>query len=255
MYSLTSIRISLLLLSIWAFNLTSCKKSEEKPTVVPLDTCVVVKATQSRTGLSPGNTTMIFEYNSQQLLVKKRYQFEGESSESVITFTYDENKRLIKSDYNGAGAYTEQYEYNSKGQWVKSKRQYDTYSETTMITYDGNGNRSRMDIEDSEGRKAYHTYTYSDGNLIEDSYMMNGVKGSFSYEYYLDKPNTVKEGLLPIYNLSSTNKNLAKKARATNPNVDDIEFSYEFNEKGLISKVISGSSQFHTISTYEYKCN
>jgi hypothetical protein len=112
-------RVSYVLFLLIISCLFSCKDGEVSPTApttVKRDTCIVVKATEARTGLSAGTTPMNFEYDSKKRLIKKTYQFEDELSDNYITFEYDTKDRVSKAISVGipVNTYTEQYEYNSQ---------------------------------------------------------------------------------------------------------------------------------------------
>lgn len=257
---ISPLRSACLLLLLCICGLASCDKGEvTPPTPAPTkkDTCLVVKATETRTGLSPGTTPMIFEYDAQKRLIKKRYPTFETNPETSLSFEYDASGRLVKLIAAGPEfhTYTDQFQYDSQGRLLKSTRQQRTYSVTNTNTYDSNGNLFRTDTENSEGQKSYSTYTYANGNLVEAKSHSNGAVGVTTYEYYLDKPNVVKEELLRVYNLSASNKNLLKTVHTGSDLLGDINFTYEFTDKGYLAKVNSQSPAFNTTSVYEYNCD
>lgn len=263
--------------------LVSCDKKEVTPdkTAPPKkDTCIVAKSTETRTGLSAGTTPMTYEYDAQKRLVKKVYHFEDAPTEYSISFQYDVNNRLVKVTSLGSSSTTYMYhhEYDAQGRRLKSTLQYSTYAITykntygsngkltstdtehsdgwkSYSTYDSNGNLTRTDTEYSDGRKSYSTFTYANGNLVAARSYSDGAMHETTYEHYLDQPNVVTEESSWIFNLSATDKNLLKTAHTNSDIFGDINFTYEFTDKGYIAKVTSHSPAFHTVHAYEYNCD
>lgn len=248
--------------------------NREKDVTPNTPACKPVKQTIRTVGGSEPDTHITIAYNAQEKPSRYTFQTEGLAGQYSLP-EYDNNGRLIKlTGYQTDGEVDSYltYEYNQAGQLVKITNHHadGSIASTGTHEYDSNGDRVKTTFTgkqwDNEPAASTITYEYAGGNLVRST--NNGgpwLDVITEYEYYLDRENKLTAfeetvlGELP-------NRNLLKKRTHTYPPVDGVtytsasQYTYEYNDKGFPTKVISTSrdnqsSKVYTYETlYEYQC-
>jgi len=186
---------------------------------------------------------------------------------------------LIKTHiatYGDGAAENEAFEYDSKGRVVKiilsDGNVLITYVSDTQIkvvegsdvseyTLDANGRAVSVKSTDASGAVETYTFMYSGGFMSfegQTTTVSNGnivkevaIVGEYTYEtiyaYYTDKTNTIGTNNQGVKFMGLDNKNPVKTATSTStsPNgtySSTVNYTYEFDSKGRITKVTGVSS-------------
>jgi uncharacterized surface protein with fasciclin (FAS1) repeats len=226
---------------------------------------------------------VINSYDSQNRLVKEEEYYKGKLDE-WYTYTYSPNQIVLKiyednvleeqvtyalvnglvtsstmtekdtirqnnQNYIRTYVSTTTYQHNSEGFLTKMFQ-----SETSTSTEPGYGSVTRKDTT---------SYTYRNGNLVQEvrSSPLNG-KTTTTYEYYLDKPNSLSSGDEEFF-LTKPNKNPLKKSTRINSYqggtyTDITSYTYEYNAENLITKRTESygtpPNSYTYVTNYEYNC-
>jgi hypothetical protein len=265
------ISIYLNVLPLVAF-LTFSGCNREKDVAPNTPACKPVKQTiHSVDGTEP-DTHIAVEYNAQEKLSRVSVQTEGLTGQYSL-LEYGPTGHLVKlTAYYSDGQVSnyQVYEYNQAGRLVKvTYHDADgTVSNTFTLEYDSNGNRvktvSQSNASGTE-QASSTTYEYAGGNVVRST-DTGGLFGGMvtEYEYYLDRENKLSTYEEIVYGEVSSRNLLKKRTRTFPKSIEGFmytsEFTYEYNDKGFPTKVISTSKNnqmpgIHTTEAlYEYQC-
>lgn len=247
-----------------------CNREKEVAPGTPA--CKPVKQNiRSADGTEP-DTQIDVEYNAQEKPARVAVQTEGFTGQYSL-FEYGPAGHLSKSTVHHSDGQVFQYqvyEHNPAGRLVKiTYHDADgTVSNTFTNEYDGSGNRVKTVSQSTAPgteQTTSTTYEYAGGNLvrsIENGGFLDGMVTE--YEYYLDRENKLSTYEETLYG-KVPSRNLLKKRTSTYLKSFDglaytSEFTYEYNDKGFPTKVVSTSrhNQGPDIQTnetsYVYQC-
>jgi Domain of unknown function (DUF4595) with porin-like fold len=251
---LLSIYVAIMMIAV------ACKKEN---TVSP-EICQVISSKYYDATYKKYITTK-YDYNSDGKVSKISNDRDGSyttisySSTAIVTTDFDKNNKQL---------YTQNYILNAMGYVIKSGA---TSNFPYTYEYDSQGYFIKgFNSEYTE------TNTYTDGNLTTNkvTYTNSGkFYGSTTYDYYLDKPNT-----LTLNNFSSLSaysygisidvsqnltgkksKNLVKKTTTinyfANSTTDITDYTYTFDSKGNPTQAVAKSSNgYANTIDIEYLC-
>jgi YD repeat-containing protein len=242
-----------------AITLSSC--GDDKDEITPIVNETGCKLTEVNTS-DEGSSSV--QYNAKGLVSKviTTYNEDGEDVEYTTVYTYNGSNQLIKEEEFGPDGESEwytTYEY-SNGLLSKSK-EYEggELDYTATYTYDA----SKRLIEISEDDEYIMTFEYnSAGNVTEavaeymgETYMM------FTYENYDNKLNPIAAapGMLSLFEGSSKNNPGRVTSRfyyGSEDYVEDvIEYTYQYNNKNLPTKITQSNEEGEFITNFTYQCN
>jgi hypothetical protein len=185
------------------------------------------------------------------------------SDSSVTTYAYDSKGRLISQSNDG---YTSNYNYVSASLLtIISKSTYNdstNYSEKINVILDSKGYATKYYNDlDKDTMVLYYSpdgflkgndnqiFEVKDGNVIKQS--------NATFEYYLDKINTIGNSNKGIYFIGKDSKNLVKSEKYTSssPNggssISEYSYTYEFDSKKRVVK--STRTPINTVGSIGYE--
>jgi hypothetical protein len=190
----------------------------------------------------------IYDYNSEGKLIK------ASSIDGTYISDYTYAGNIITEVMHYAGkTYTTVYTMNSQGYVtnINGSDEHDRFVET--FEYDNLGNCvKRISTFVIYGVSTF-SYTYLDGNMTSQSEFQTIYNSTETYEFYLDKENTLGWGSPEPWNLTGKpNKNLVKKI---NFGFASYNCTYEFDQNNLITKQIQTPTDGHAAEwiTYSYQ--
>jgi hypothetical protein len=207
------------------------------------------------------NTTSNSVSSTPKILKEYEYNILNDSiilDSSIITYSYDDKGRLatIKEDN-----YTESYTYVSANLINVSRLYYENdgtlKSGKYSIILDSKGLATKHYVDEKDTLFLYYTSDgFLKGNKIDhiiEVFGGNVIKETnASYEYYIDKNNTIGNENRGIYFLGKDSKNLVKSAKYTGTTVttvskrkrstSDYSYTYEFDSKNRVIKSTKASS-------------
>lgn len=248
----------------------------------PVSACRLSKATYSP------DEYQIFQYDSQNRLIKVTYYYNNEVDEE-FTYTYS-GSQIIRKIYE-EGELLETLTYQTVNGRVASSTvtEQDTVTDvftdslgntttttsartvvrTTVFEHNTDGfltKRLETAVFTMAGSPATTTsrdtttYTYQNGNLVAEAFANSYGRGTKVFEYYTDKKNT----LLPAgdeddFLLTKPNKNPVKKVTYGAQQQGEVyNYTYLYNADGLIMKESvseAGGQQPSSSSTdFVYNC-
>ncbi len=203
---------------------------------------------------STGTQTLTYTYDSEGVLVKRRWDFSSpDGADRTTVYSYDNAGKITKAvtSYDTGGKSTLTYTYDAKGNLVITKDdgvllheyEYDSrgnmtkdiYMDTSVTTYkyDSQNRKTERHWKNSYRDEHTATYTYNKLGQLEKEEVVYYDDGKFderiTYLYYYDR-----------------NGRLIKKERE-----GGYEIIYTYNEDGnLVSESRSGSDAL----AYTYTC-
>lgn len=223
---------------------TSCKKGGDN-TNQPLASQKKIK-----TIIYSNSTSMskIYEYNSEGKLIKAS----SVDGTYINDYTYAGNI-ITEVMHTGGKTYTTVYTMNLQGYVINinGSDEHDRFVET--FEYDNLGNCVKEIATFVIYGVSTFSYTYLDGNMTSRSEVQSMYTYTSSYEYYLDKENTLGWGSPEPWNLTGKpNKNLVKKIIAP---YTSYNCTYEFDQNNLVTKQIKTPTTSGTAVwiTYSYQ--
>jgi Domain of unknown function (DUF4595) with porin-like fold len=250
-------KISILI--FFTASMMACKK--DNTVVTPVEVCKVSKLSYvDSKQVTTSSTT--YEYNSDGKVSKAtdsrtgNYYTISYSSTAIVIIQFDKNNKQGTSN---------SYILNSAGYIVKG----DYYGVVQTYEYDSQGYLMKLSYLSSGGGTFTTNYTYTDGNLtnIKSYDPLGKLYYSASFDYYLDKTNTLGDDnsgstvvFIPNQNLfGKGSKNLVKKLtliiNSTPAQTTITDYTYTFDTKGNITRVVDSSSGRETYATdLEYIC-
>jgi hypothetical protein len=219
-------KLQLLILLVGIFStLVGCKKDNNANPIVPSKKVATI--------FFNNDPTETFEYNSDGKLSKLSYGTQGYDS-----YTYSGNTIFILHYYNGSASY-DTLVLNSQGYVSKMS------NGSRTITYEYNDGYCVK--ESWYGGTSIMNYEYVNGNLVTD--------GTVTYEYYLDKANTIDNEHCGINFRGKTSKNLVKQTIYSNGSGSDIyTYTYEYDQDNYVTKrTIKRNDVLQYWSSYVYK--
>lgn len=184
-------------------------------------------------GRYPSPNPIKLSYNSENKLVS--YSLENTVEHS---YTYG-NGTVTREIFGFVGQVLaiDVYTLNNKGQAISSVTYADEIgigeSTRTTYEYDENGYMTRKVVVAYPNDSAITIYTVLDGNVISETCSGKSYAYSYTYDYYYDKSNTIGDENQGIYFLGKQSVNLVRKIIS---DADVRTFTYEFDEKGRVSK-------------------
>ena len=175
---------------------------------------------------SEGKTYSIYRYDEKGQTINVEYPSDGDR----VNIKYDENGREIENDYQRSNnsSFKNIFEYNSWGKVsVKNRYVEDRLSETVEYEYDNNG---RV-IKETD------TYHYVNGTSKTATIFAYGYgeKADTTYLYY---PNNGGFYRKSINERNSHNGILRSTVVYANGDTDVLEYEYEYDSKGRITKSV-----------------
>lgn len=226
--------------------ITSCKKNTDKKA-----SCRIVTVTQT----SSGSSGLInISYNNDGKISTLNTSAGGSTTNKV--FTYSGNTIIIHAT-TGSSTSRDSVTVDAKGRPLNIRQFSDLTGENwTNIRFEYNGNDLLKFHQTSDGDATDETSiaTYSNGNMME----LQSPSGKSVLEYFTDKK--VQQGdYLEISSLTQygvsvyPHKNLVKVIDSGPGSL--INFNYEFDADGRITKVIATGGSSSTEIAYQYQCN
>ena len=223
----------------------------------------------------------VFTYNEHGLLCK------SVSKDTVFDYEYDQNKRLVKTLYNGS--LNNEYEYDDKGNLIKHTSWLGKYpqfgyeyayddqgrmikevvlrgnpdfnilelSYTTEYTYDKDGNMTSRTWTYQNGSTTRTDYTYDkDGNLIREE------TGAVVVEYVYDNKGNIleeKNNSTTVQYTYDQNGHLTQKiSKNLTSGYVEYSFIYEYDGNGNVIKETQESQMngpYKGVTSYTYDKN
>jgi hypothetical protein len=187
--------LTILSISVISF-IFSCQsdnvESQKKACVNTLE----VKSPTSSSGLK-----FIYKYNNEGRIINRIIQDKNVKDSTVKE--YIGNKVLLKmydeKNFGKEPYLTAEYLLNTDKHATELTIKEDKGNsiEKTKYTFEYDTNKQLKTIK--KGNQLFYTYTFKDGNLIEISSPIQCHK--YTFEYYLDKPNTSKIGIEEVFEL------------------------------------------------------
>ena len=236
----------------------SCKKEESTTNDTPSNDCIIYSKDSSGSKVSSEHFI-----NSNGKLVKIEY---SDSLPEDVYYKYSGNM-VIRMNY--VNEEKGRYVLSSNSYAIRLTEKHNDYIDTTEFEYDAEGYLIKSTwYSGSTIGCSYSNNQYSGGNLIKTVYTSNGSQDSsiVSYEYYLDKESknfiNGQFGQKEWFFYGKRLKNLVKKKtfvyylEGSVFRTEVIEFIYELNDKGYVSKKTDVLSSGHKrIYTYQYSCD
>lgn len=222
-------KFQLLILLVGIFStLAGCKKDNTDNPILP--------SKKISTIFFNSDPTETFEYNSDGKLSKLSYGTQGYDS-----YTYSGNTIFILSYYNGSTSH-DTLILNSQGYVSKKSDGWQ------IITYEYNDGYCVKETRDPGGDPSITNYTYVNGNLATDG------MGS-TYEYYLDKANTIGNEQCGQNFYGKSSKNLIKqRIFSTGSGSIIYTYTYEYDQDNYVTKMtIKRNDILQYWSSYVYK--
>lgn len=233
-------RMTLLFMAIGLLCFTSCSKddSDAKPEVIRLKTATSTIQNES--------SSMIFSYNEDNRLTKCQYD-----DASYDTILYYADSIIINSYIAPATLYSKSvYQLNSKGlavtgectYYVKSSAKVSVFSPfhfpnaSAIYTYkyDANGYLVEM-TEIAEGTTSTYTYVIENGNTVSQTVYLGTIPIQASITFDTGKKNTIGNENKGVDFMGKQDNNLM-----TNVTVSAYSYSlnveYEFDAKNRVTK-------------------
>lgn len=163
----------------------------------------------------------LYEYNNENLLIKKIFKFQPNSQRNdITTYKYDQSGNLIKESYSSA------IQPENNDRW-------------TIYKYDSNGfliQETKIRRQDYKGKNdsIITTYTYFPENkLIEKKCNGDITKYSYKENLLISKTSTGKYARRTEYQYDSKNRLIEKKEFSK----DELRwwYKYEYNNQGLLA--------------------
>ena len=210
--------------------------------------------------VSPTNSTSTSVSSTPKILKEYEYNILNDSiilDSSIITYSYDDKGRLATKKEDN---YTESYTYLSanliKVSILYFKNDVSIDSEEYSIMLDSKGLAVKHYIFEKDTLFLYFSpegfFKNKSGNLIE---VLDGnvlKEGTTTYEYYLDKINTIGNDNRGMPFMGKDSKNLVKTVKYTGTTVNtvskrkrstsDYSYTYEFDSKNRVIKSTKASS-------------
>lgn len=223
----------------------------------------------------------VFTYNEHGLLCK------SVSEDTVFDYEYDQNKRLVKTLYNGS--LNNEYEYDDKGNLIKHTSWLGKYpqfgyeyayddqgrmirevvlrgnpdfnilelSYTTEYTYDKDGNMTSRTWTYRNGSTSRTDYVYDkDGNLIREE------RGAVVVEYVYDNKGNIleeKNNSTTVQYTYDQNGYLTQKiSKNLTSGYVEYSFIYEYDGNGNVIKETQESQMnghYKGVTSYTYDKN
>ena len=223
----------------------------------------------------------VFTYNEHGLLCK------SVSEDTVFDYEYDQNKRLVKTLYNGS--LNNEYEYDDKGNLIKHTSWLGKYpqfgyeytyddqgrmirevvlrgnpdfnilelSYTTEYTYDKDGNMTSRTWTYQNGSTSRTNYVYDkDGNLIREE------TGAVVVEYVYDNKGNIleeKNNSTTVQYTYDQNGHLTQKiSKNLTSGYVEYSFIYEYDGNGNVIKETQESKMnghYKGVTSYTYDKN
>lgn len=223
----------------------------------------------------------VFTYNEHGLLCK------SVSEDTVFDYEYDQNKRLVKTLYNGS--LNNEYEYDDKGNLIKHTSWLGKYpqfgyeyayddqgrmirevvlrgnpdfnilelSYTTEYTYDKDGNMTSRTWTYQNGSTSRTDYVYDkDGNLIREE------TGAVVVEYVYDNKGNIleeKNNSTTVQYTYDQNGHLTQKiSKNLTSGYVEYSFIYEYDGNGNVIKETQESQMngpYKGVTSYTYDKN
>lgn len=228
----------------------SCTKKSDNhigPTVGKL-----ISTIQFSTGASSSYTynandqRSTFVYKSGTITEYASYTYTGSSMTMLANETSGTNSYVFKNivQFNSTGLAISE---------VDSTTGSSTSGNTLYYSYDANGYRTSITAPSYT-----ENITYQNGNMVTAIYS-GAISSSYTYTYYMDKPNTLGNQNFGIYFIGKDNANLRKSYTYTNgTNTTTYNYTYDFNADGTVQKQTitmtpSTGSPTTTWQTYTYQ--
>lgn len=218
------------------FLVNSCKKDNSATPKTPFKKVATINISD--------DPTVNYEYNSDGKLSKLSY---GNSSINYNTYTYSENTVIILEHYSGIIS-SDTLFLNSHGYVIKETNGWSTRA----YEYDNNGYCTKQTYDPSSNSPSITNYTYINGNLLTE---VGNNTGTYTYEYYLDKDNTISNEYKGVNFYGKSNKNLKKQSILSGSSGSDINtYTYEFDQDNYVSKCTTKRNDiFVRWEAYTYK--
>lgn len=235
------IKLCLLVLVVLSASLTSCKKSETEPEVIPTPQLAKITFWNPTTNVETNSAEMI--YDSKGTITSVVY------SGTTFTTTYNLANKLatLTGLYKQGLTVTYTLEYNSSNQLVKVLyADGGTNSNTKTITYNAAGKITKIGIiYTNTSITPYNAdYTWNGDNLA------TAASGTYTSTYttYDDKfnPYSLADGISIVFYGVPASKNNATETRSVNAGIINTQKrSYEYNAAGYATsmKLTDGSNE------------
>lgn len=194
-----------------------CKKNNDENSSIPFKKISMI--------IISDDPTLSYEYNSDGKVSKISYEDVGSE-----IYTYSGNTITISEYFNGDTSIIT-LSLNSQG--YVSKRISD-WGETITYEYDNKGYCIKETTTYSSGTANIKNYTYINGNLSTMTETHGKACTSYTYEYYLDKENTIgnEHNGQSFYGKSS--KNLLKQCIESGGWA--YTYTYDFDQDNYVAK-------------------
>jgi YD repeat-containing protein len=244
---------SLFLLVAAFFLVAACKKDEtSSPTNnVPAEVSCLLTTMATNTG----NVTSYY-YDAQNRIVRTAAIGSGLSDSIIATYTYEGN--VVTSRTPGAVEVVQKFFLNAAGFADSAVISVGAFGDIIMVRKYNDANQATELIMVGEiggteyDQESYMEYT--NGNLTKQTTIDNikSLSTISTMEYYMDKPNKVKE-LEERNNFTNANANLLKKV--SNDDGTYTNYTYEFDTDGKVVKMMTVTdTNVESWNTYTWTC-
>ena len=223
----------------------------------------------------------VFTYNEHGLLCK------SVSKDTVFDYEYDQNKRLVKTLYNGS--LNNEYEYDDKGNLIKHTSWLGKYPQFGYeYAYDDQGRmirevvlRGNPDFNilelsytteytyDKDGNMTYRTWTYQNGSTSRTDYvydkdgnLIREETGAVVVEYVYDNKGNIleeKNNSTTVQYTYDQNGHLTQKiSKNLTSGYVEYSFIYEYDGNGNVIKETQESQMngpYKGVTSYTYDKN
>ena len=169
---------------------------------------------------------------------KSTYTYEGETNtyENSTVYEYDVWGNLAKSTENGSGDYvsTITYTYDDQARLIREEQQDNGYSSVYTYEYDEQGNQVKYTSEDSSGWVYSTLWKYDgEGNMLREQ----GMSGD-DVSYTVD--NLYRDGLL-----------IRSTYNGAGDYVTETTYEYDAQGRQIHTKTVSSGSENESFTAYD----
>lgn len=242
---------------------TSCKKDKDETSVSPAKESCYITSTKNNGTLDSTAIT----YNTDNKVSKVTYYDKDKNPAGYEMYAYSGNQ-FIQKVYDETDKLTDEYHHilNADGtiHYTATINTYGNNTEyDTLYYYYQDG----YDIMEVENRVNYYNgsqasresdttwFTYTDGNKVQQKEKRNnGTVITTAYTYYdLEDKNNIFSGQLIIPGIyGKGNKNLVKSGTSDDSNNNTSAFTYQVNEKGLVTHYVSTYTSNFGTDTFDF---
>jgi len=241
----------LMVMGVFILFTSSCKKGDD----INKSSANINSVKKLQTVHYSSGSTTTYEYNSDGKVSKSIDTGDGVHG-GGYTFTYTYSGNIITTTtVEPTGRITNEVStLNSQGYISKTTGTRGSQNYAITYEYDNSGYCIKEIFSESNSNQIT-TYIYTNGNKTSSTYTEGTYTSLVTYEYYLDKENTLSdEHLFGMSYRGKSSKNLIKKETYPPSNTSFTAYTYDYDQDNYVTKLTNTYNDGTTYwETYSYK--